>query len=159
MLLTAAVHTHTRTTHTYTATCPLQGETLKWPLKLHCNHTQLKTTRKCLPYAPEPCVSVSVGWRWIIDRSGRRVSGADELTGGDSRWPRLWSDRSEPLSCQSASWVATVWCNTGLREDQALPELALPSSPSNGSPGNTSNADHPPSPTPPFFRCELMNYF
>lgn len=30
---------------------PWWGETMKWPSKLHCNHAQLKTTRKCLPYA------------------------------------------------------------------------------------------------------------
>lgn len=58
-----------------TQTCPLQGETLKWPLKLHCNHTQLKTTRKCLPYASQPSVSVLVSWRWIIGKSGRAVPG------------------------------------------------------------------------------------
>lgn len=43
--------------------------------------------------------------------------------------PCLWSDLSEPLSCLSAQCLTSGWCSTGLREDQALPELALPLSP------------------------------
>lgn len=58
-----------------TQTSPRRGETLKWPLKLHCNHTQLKTTRKCLPYATKPSVCVLVSWRGIIDKSWRAVPG------------------------------------------------------------------------------------
>lgn len=63
-----------------TQTSPRWGETLKWPLKLRCNHTQLKTTRKCLPYASNPSVCVLLNWRGIIDKS---MSGAwiKELSG------------------------------------------------------------------------------
>lgn len=49
-----------------TQTYPQRGETFKLPLKLHCNHTQLKTTSKCLPYASKPTVFVLVIWRDII---------------------------------------------------------------------------------------------
>lgn len=78
----------------------------------------------------------------------------EEMSGCDSYCPCLWSDLSEPLSCLSAWCLTSVWCSTGLREDQALPELALPLSPCNRSSANTSNT-----PPTPFFRCELMNYF
>lgn len=63
-----------------TQTSPLRGETLKWLLKLHCNHTQLKTTRKCLPYASKPSVCVWASRRGIIDKSGR--AWIEELSGG-----------------------------------------------------------------------------
>lgn len=126
-----------------TQTCPLQGETLKWPLKLHCNHTQLKTTRKCLPYASQPSVSVLVSWRWIIGKSGRAVP-------GQTSWVAvtLIAHVCDQI-CQSHSAVClprcltSVWCSAGLREDQALPELALPFSPCNRSSANTSNTARP----------------
>lgn len=58
----------------------------------------------------------------------------------------------------SAVRLPTIWrvrCSAGLREDQTLPELAVPFSPCNRSSAHTSNAARPP----PFFCCELTNYF
>lgn len=132
---------------------PRWGETLKWPLKLHCNHTHLKTTRKCLPYASKPSVCVLVSRRGDYWQERESRAWIEELSGSDSCCPCLWSDLSEPLSCLSAWCLTSVWCSTGLREDQALPELALPLSLCNRSSANTSNT-YPP-PTHPFFRSTL----
>lgn len=126
-----------------TQTCPLQGETLKWPLKLHCNHTQLKTTRKCLPYASKPPFSCFSDLKVDYWQKWESSTSVDKLCGGDSYCPCLWSDPSEPLSCLSAHHLTSVWCSAGLREDQALPELAIPFSPCNRSSANTSNAACP----------------
>lgn len=92
-----------------------------------------------------------------VDYWQERVSctWTDGLSGGDSYCWCLWSDLSEPLSCLSACCFVSVWCSAGLREDQALPELALPFSPCNRSSTNTSNT----APLPTFLPLRTHELF
>lgn len=69
------------------------------------------------------CFSELKGDYWQERESAAWI---EDLSGVDSYCLCLWSDLSEPLSCLSACCLTSVWCSAGLREDQALPVLALP---------------------------------
>lgn len=74
-------------------TSSLPGETLKPPLKLYCNHTPLKETRKCLPHASKPCVCALVSCRGLLTRVRVvELSGADQICQSHSAvcLPGVW---------------------------------------------------------------------